>query len=471
VSCADFPTWDAANRWFWTYHRYGDPAGLDRDANNIPCESLPGAPSAPVIPPDLFKLAPGGALVLPVAGGAAGVPAGVTALVANVTASEASAPGFVSVVPTGAPPTVASNLNLEAAGQTIANLVIVPVAADGTVTLYSQSGTHLIVDVIGYFTGATGSPSINGLFVPALPLRILDTRDPGRLATYGPIPPGGTIEVAPGAYGGLPAVGVGAEMLNVTITESVRAGYAQVYPTGAGVPGSSSTVNVDAAGATRANATITGVTETGGPGPSFSVFDYAGGHLVADYAGYFTTASPASVLDGLEIAPASSPVPYNRAEWGDWTDGDLNCRDTRTEILIEQALAGTLTLSPDGCTVTGGQWVDPYTGQTVTGLANVEIDHMVPLANAHRSRAYAWDAYMKSSYYNDSVDPDHLVVVAATTTQSKGDQGPEAWKPPDTSDWCRYASDWALIKKRWGLTVTQAEYDALASMLGTCSVA
>ena len=73
--------------------------------------------------------------------------------------------------------------------------------------------------------------------------------------------------------------------------------------------------------------------------------------------------------------------------------------------------------------------------------------------------AWAWDASTKRACYNDLTD---------TVNQSKGDQGPETWKPPYTGDWCRYASDWATIKTKWSLTVTQPEYDALASMLVGC---
>jgi hypothetical protein len=187
---------------------------------------------------------------------------------------------------------VSSNLNLDTAGQTIANLVVVPVAAEGSITLYSQSGTHLIVDVLGYFTGANAASSTDGLFVPVTPARLLDTRDPANTPTPGPIVPGGTVTAAPLGRGDLPDTGVGALFLNVTITESQRAGYAQVYPTGGATVGSSSTVNVDGPDATRPNATFA----TLSAGGQFSIFDDAGGHVIADTAGWFT-------------APASTPVP------------------------------------------------------------------------------------------------------------------------------------------------------------------
>jgi hypothetical protein len=84
----------------------------------------------------------------------------------------------------------------------------------------------------------------------------------------------------------------------------------RVFPYRSAVGGSSSTVNVDGPGATRTNATITGVVQTGDAGSTFSIYDHAGGHLVVDLAGYFTTTGNVAVpLTGLVIAPASSAVP------------------------------------------------------------------------------------------------------------------------------------------------------------------
>jgi hypothetical protein len=483
-TCSDFGgSWITANFWFWTFHHWGDINHLDADHDNIPCESLPGAPSAPMVPPDLFKLPDFGEIDLNLVAGVSGfptilgleggpttgswgIPAGATAIVANVTATQPQGPGFVEVAPKGAPLGLSSNLNVEAVGQSISNLVVVPLSADGSITLFTQTATHLIVDVLGYFTGPSAAVSTDGLFVPVSPARLLDTRDPAKTSVLGPLPPGGIVTVAPLGHGGLPASGVGSLFLNTTITQSIQAGYAQVYPTGSATPGSSSTVNVDGPGATHPNATFATLSPSG----RFSIFDYAGGHLLADSAGWFTRAppTPSGVLAGLVIAPASSPVPYVRSSWGDWIDANGDCQNTRAEVLVAQAIANTVTLSPNHCSVTGGQWHDPYTNQIVVGPSNVDIDHMVPLGNAHVSGAWAWDATTKRAYYNDLADTDHLLAVRDSVNQAKGDKGPEAWKPPYTGDWCRYATDWATIKKKWSLTVTQSEYNALASMLTTC---
>src|SRR5207253_2189615 len=97
--------------------------------------------------------------------------------------------------------------------------------------------------------------------------------------------------------------------------------------------------------------------------------DFAGGHLLADSVGCFTAGATTGVgvLDGLMIAPASSPVTYNREDYGDWIDADHDCQDTRAEVLIAEALTATLILAANGCTVVDGQWLDPYTNAVVTG--------------------------------------------------------------------------------------------------------
>jgi hypothetical protein len=110
----------------------------------------------------------------------------------------------VEAVPAGAPRGLSSNLNVEAVGQSISNLVVVPLSADGSITLFAQTATYLIVDVLGYFTGPTAPVSTDGLFVPVSPARLLDTGDPAKTPVPGPIPSGGTVTVAPLGHGGLP---------------------------------------------------------------------------------------------------------------------------------------------------------------------------------------------------------------------------------------------------------------------------
>jgi hypothetical protein len=62
------------------------------------------------------------------------------------------------------------------------------------------------------------------------------------------------------------------------------------------------------------------------------------------------------------------------------------------------------------------------------------------------------------------------VAVSASSNQSKGDSGPEKWRPPRHAVWCvcTYARWWIDVKATWGLSVTADEQAALRDMLATC---
>ena len=168
------------------------------------------------------------------------------------------------------------------------------------------------------------------------------------------------------------------------------------------------------------------------------------------------------------MSNAPAPVDYDRDDWGsNWSDDDGDCISTRHEVLIVESL-DPVGLSASGCTVTGGRWFAAFTGTYVENPSSLDIDHFVPLANAHDSGGWVWSAGTKSSFYNDLSDQQHLIAVTDSANSSKGSRGPDEWKPPDSSYWCQYADTWVDIKVRWGLTVTSAELTALESMLGTC---
>ena len=219
--------------------------------------------------------------------GKGGVPAsGVEAAVLNLTATDASGPGFVQIAPAGQlTPGASSNLNLERIGETIANQVVVPVGADGSVDIYSQSGTNLVVDVAGYITDPTTARATAGLFVPVAPGRLLDTR-PGSAVGYSGAAPsaGASITVPVAGRFGLPSTGVAAIAANVTITDATGPGFVQTAPAGSLHPGDSSAVNADTAGQTIANAAIIPVSATG-----FDIYTQTGGQLLTDVAGWYST--------------------------------------------------------------------------------------------------------------------------------------------------------------------------------------
>ena len=121
------------------------------------------------------------------------------------------------------------------------------------------------------------------------------------------------------------------------------------------------------------------------------------------------------------------------------------------------------------CRVANGRWLAHYSATVVTDPGDLDVDHMVPPANAHQSGAWDWTSDRRELYANYLERPEHLIAVTARANQSKGARGPDRWKPEDRTYWCRYAIDWITIKSAWDLTVTREEHDALRQMLDTCS--
>jgi hypothetical protein len=167
--------------------------------------------------------------------GVGGVPStGVSAVVLNVTAVGPSAGSYLTVYPTGSPLPTASNLNF-GPGQTVPNLVVAKVGSGGKVDIYNAAGaTHVIFDVAGWYSD--GSTSIaTGLYGPLAPVRILDTRN-GTGGFSQKVGPGQAISVQVTGVGGVPAAGVAAVVLNVTVTGPSAGSYLTAYPAGSAVP-------------------------------------------------------------------------------------------------------------------------------------------------------------------------------------------------------------------------------------------
>jgi hypothetical protein len=206
------------------------------------------------------------------------VPAtGVGAVSLNVTVTEAGGSGFVTVYPCGSKPN-ASSLNY-VAGQTVPNAVIAPVSAQGDVCFYSQAPVHLLADVNGWFVDGASFTSVT-------PSRVFDTR-PGEvgLRTVSKQKVGGLTELrvkVTDLSGLVPASGVGAVSLNVTVTEAGGSGFVTVYPCGS-KPNASSLNYV--AGQTVPNAVIAPVSPSG----EVCFYSQAPVHLLADVNGWFAS--------------------------------------------------------------------------------------------------------------------------------------------------------------------------------------
>ena len=167
---------------------------------------------------------------------------------------------------------------------------------------------------------------------------------------------------------------------------------------------------------------------------------------------------------------------YRRDAFGSaWNDIDGNGCNQRDDVLLRDAVRGTARVQRQGrCDhdVVAGVWVDPYTGThlTFTDLKDlhqaqaVQIDHVVPLAEAWVSGASTWSAKRRLRYANDLND---LVASSGPVNASKGSYDPAAWRPKRAHQ-CSYATRWIGIKQHWQLAVDASEVAALGEMLATC---
>ncbi|MFD4595805.1 HNH endonuclease family protein [Streptomyces rubiginosohelvolus] len=164
---------------------------------------------------------------------------------------------------------------------------------------------------------------------------------------------------------------------------------------------------------------------------------------------------------GLVKVTEEDRTGYTRSSFKHWNSGDDKSDgcNTRNEVLIAEAVVAPTVEA--GCKLTGGTWVSYYDGQEVTSAGSLDIDHMVPLAEAWDSGASAWSAARREVYANDQGADVSLVAVTARSNRQKSDQDPADWMPPSPEAQCRYVGEWVATKLRWGLTADDRELEAL----------
>jgi Protein of unknown function (DUF1524) len=184
-------------------------------------------------------------------------------------------------------------------------------------------------------------------------------------------------------------------------------------------------------------------------------------------------ASAATVTTTLRAGISGLPVAtevrtgYSRDKFTLWTDADGDGCNTRYEVLIAEAT--TTPTVGSGCTLSGGRWYSYYDNASWTAPSDLDIDHLVPLAEAWDSGARNWTATQRKTYANDLGDPRDLVAVTDNVNQAKGDQDPAQWMPSYSAAKCQYVGEWLAVKLRWRLTVDTAEKNALTSLAAGCS--
>ncbi len=193
--------------------------------------------------------------------------------------------------------------------------------------------------------------------------------------------------------------------------------------------------------------------------------------LVAGMVAAPTAAHADTYSAPLRTAVAELPVAaevrtgYAREEFRHWVDADGDGCHTRFEVLIEEA-DNPVTVG-GGCALSGGRWFSYYDRVSWTDPADLDIDHLVPLAEAWDSGARTWSDATRREYANDLGDRRTLVGVTDDVNQAKGDQDVAQWLP--AYDRCRYLEEFVAVKVRWRLTVDTAERAAMTTLAASCA--
>ena len=154
---------------------------------------------------------------------------------------------------------------------------------------------------------------------------------------------------------------------------------------------------------------------------------------------------------------------YDRDLFNHWITISGTC-NTRETVLKRD---GTSVVTSSACAATSGSWYSPYDGATWTLASDLDIDHLVPLAEAWDSGADGWTSTQRQNFANDLTRPQ-LIAVTDNVNQSKSDQDPAEWMPSRTAYRCTYVRAWVQVKYYYDLSVDSAEKSALTSSLASC---
>lgn len=308
---------------------------------------------------------------IPVAG-RLGLPAtGLSSVVVNVTVTEPSAGGWLTVFPSGTARPLASNINF-APGQTIANAVVVKVGANGAIDVYNfQGSTHVVLDVEGWFGSAAWAAGAR--YTPLDPWRLIDTRSGG-------IGPGATLRLKVAGMGGVPDARPTAVVLNVTVTDTTAGGWLTVFPAESARPLASS-INF-APGQTVANKVFAQL----GPGGYVDIYNFVGrSQVIVDVEGWFGLAgagtgflyhplSPARIAD---TRPSSAIGPDSRLSLTVTGVGGVPASGVAAVVTnvtaTEPSVGGWLTVYPDGIVRPLASSINFAPGQTIANAVVAKV--------------------------------------------------------------------------------------------------
>ena len=175
-----------------------------------------------------------------------------------------------------------------------------------------------------------------------------------------------------------------------------------------------------------------------------------------------SAATARGYLASLTVA-TENRTGYSRDLFPHWITVSGSC-NTRETVLKRD---GSNVQTDSACAATSGSWYSPYDGATWTAASDVDIDHLVPLAEAWDSGAGSWTTSRRQAFANDLTRPQ-LIAVTDNVNQAKGDQDPATWMPSRTTYRCTYVRAWVQVKYYYDLSVDSAEKSALTSYLSSC---
>lgn len=172
-------------------------------------------------------------------------------------------------------------------------------------------------------------------------------------------------------------------------------------------------------------------------------------------------------LDTLEIKGRAAKTGYSRAQFGEaWLiEGGCDMRNLILYRDLEEVIVD------QDCNVMSGVLFDPYTSKTIRFLRGpttsplVQIDHVVALSDAWQKGAADWDQAKRIAFAND---PLELLAVDGEANNQKSNGDAATWLPPNKAFRCQYVARQIGVKQKYRLWVTQAEYDTMKRILGTC---
>ncbi|MER7111519.1 HNH endonuclease family protein [Streptomyces sp. NPDC000229] len=176
-----------------------------------------------------------------------------------------------------------------------------------------------------------------------------------------------------------------------------------------------------------------------------------------------SAATARTYLGQLTVKAEGSSSGYSRDLFPHWSTQSGSC-NTREVVLKRD---GVNVVQDSGCAAVSGSWYSEYDGVTWRAASDLDIDHVVALAEAWRSGANGWTTSQRQAFANDLTRPQ-LIAVTDDVNQAKSDLDPAEWLPPRTAYRCTYARMWVQVKHHWNLSVDSAEKSALQSVLNGC---